>query len=114
MVKIFLHVSKKEQKKRFLERLERPEKNWKFSKSDLTERKFWKSYMAAYEEMIKETASDKSPWYVVPADNKHYARIVVASAILHALDSMKLEYPKLSEEQVVELQRLRQELLGEE
>lgn len=114
VVKIFLHVSKKEQKKRFLERLDRPEKNWKFSKSDLTERKFWKSYMAAYEEMIKETASDKSPWYVVPADNKHYARIVVASAILHAMDTMKLEYPKVGEEQVIELQRLRQELLGEE
>ncbi len=114
VVKIFLHVSKKEQKRRFLERLERPEKNWKFSKSDLMERKFWKQYMAAYEELIKETASDKSPWYVVPADNKHYARIVVASAILHALDSMKLDYPKVSEEQVVELQRLRQELLNED
>jgi len=113
VVKIFLNVSKKEQKKRFLERLDKPEKNWKFSKADLAERKFWKQYMAAYEDLIKNTASEKSPWYVVPADNKKYARIVVAAAILHALDSMKLAYPQVSEEQRAELQRLKQELLAE-
>ena len=114
IVKIFLHVSKKEQKKRFLERIEKPDKNWKFSDSDLTERKFWKEYMAAYEDMIKKTATEKSPWYVVPADNKLYARVVVAAAILHALDSMKLHYPRVSEEKVAELQRIKQQLLEEE
>lgn len=113
LVKIFLNVSKKEQKKRFIERIEKPEKNWKFSSADLKERKFWKQYMVAYEELIKETATEKSPWYVVPADNKPYARVVVAAAILHALDSMKLEYPEVNEDQQLELQKLKQELLEE-
>ena len=113
LVKIFLNVSKKEQKKRLLERIEKPEKNWKFNAGDLEERKYWKQYMAAYEEMIKKTASDKSPWYIVPADNKAYARMVVASAIITAMDSMKLSYPEISEEQVAELQRLKQVLLDE-
>jgi len=113
VVKIFLNVSKKEQKKRFLERIDKPEKNWKFSEADLAERKFWKQYMAAYEDMIKKTATDRSPWYVVPADNKPYARIVIAAAIIHALDSMKLAYPVVSEEQLLELQRLKQVLLAE-
>ena len=114
VVKIFLHLSKKEQKKRFIERIEKPDKNWKFSSSDLVERKFWKEYMAAYEEVIKKTATEKSPWYVVPADNKHYSRIVVAGAILHALDSMKLAYPRVSEEKLAELQRLKKDLLAED
>ena len=109
VVKIFLNVSKKEQKKRFLERIDKPDKNWKFSKTDLAERKFWKQYQECYEDLIKKTSTEKSPWYVVPADNKPYARIVVAAAILHALDSMKLEYPKVSEAQVAELQRLKNE-----
>jgi len=113
VVKIFLNVSKKEQKKRFLERIDTPEKNWKFSTADLKERKFWKQYMAAYEDLIRKTATEKSPWYLVPADNKKYARIVVAAAVLNALDSMKLAYPRVSEEQVAELQRLKQELLAE-
>jgi PPK2 family polyphosphate:nucleotide phosphotransferase len=113
VVKIFLHVSKKEQKKRFLERIDKPEKNWKFSAGDLVERKYWKQYMAAYEDMIKKTASDKSPWYVVPADNKSFARMVIASAILTAMDSMKLAYPKISDEQLAELQRLKEELVAE-
>jgi PPK2 family polyphosphate:nucleotide phosphotransferase len=113
VVKIFLNVSKKEQKKRFLERIDTPEKNWKFSTADLKERKFWKQYMAAYEDLIRKTATEKSPWYVVPADNKKYARIVVAAAVLNALDSMKLAYPQVGEEQVAELQRLKQELLAE-
>jgi PPK2 family polyphosphate:nucleotide phosphotransferase len=114
VVKIFLHVSKKEQKRRFLERIETPEKNWKFSKSDLVERQYWKEYMDAYEHLIRRTASEKSPWYIVPADNKHYARIIVASAILEALDSMNLAYPTVSKEQVAELQRLKKQLLDEE
>jgi len=114
VVKIFLHVSKKEQKKRFLERIEKPEKNWKFSKSDLTERQYWKEYMKAYEDLIRKTATETSPWYVVPADNKYYARIIVATAILHALNSMDLAYPTVSADQVLELQRLKQVLLDEE
>jgi PPK2 family polyphosphate:nucleotide phosphotransferase len=113
IVKIFLNVSKKEQKRRFLERIDKPDKNWKFSKSDLAERKFWNQYMDCYEALIKETSTDKSPWYVVPADNKPFARIVVAAAVLQALDSMKLAYPKISEAQVAELQRLKKELLAE-
>ena len=113
VVKIFLNVSRKEQKKRFLERIDKPSKNWKFSKSDLAERKFWAQYMDCYQDLIRHTSTEKSPWYVVPADNKPFARIVVASAILHALDSMKLEYPKVSPEQVAELQRLKKELLAE-
>jgi PPK2 family polyphosphate:nucleotide phosphotransferase len=113
VVKFFLNVSKKEQKKRFLERIDKPDKNWKFSNADVKERKYWKQYQTAYEEMIKKTATEKSPWYVVPADNKPYARMVVAAAIINALDSMKLKYPEVGEEQVAELQRLKTELLAE-
>lgn len=112
VVKIFLNVSKKEQKKRFLDRIDKPDKNWKFSASDLAERKYWNKYMECYEELIRKTSAEKSPWYVVPADDKHFARIIVAAAILNALDSMKLAYPKLGETQVAELQRLKKELLG--
>jgi PPK2 family polyphosphate:nucleotide phosphotransferase len=111
IVKIFLNVSAKEQKKRFLERIDKPEKNWKFSKADIQERKFWKQYMDCYEELIKSTSSEKSPWYVVPADNKPFARVVVASAILHAMTSMKLAYPEISEAQAAELQILKKALL---
>jgi len=113
VVKIFLNVSKKEQKKRFLERIDRPEKNWKFSTSDLAERKFWKQYMDCYEALIRKTSTEKSPWYIVPADNKSYSRIVVAAAILNALDSMKLAYPQVSESKRAELQSLKQQLLAE-
>ncbi len=114
LVKIFLNVSKKEQKKRFLERIDKPDKNWKFSKADLTERKFWKQYMECYEDLIRNTSTKRSPWYVVPADDKPFARIVVASAILHALESMKLEYPKIGKAEIAELQNLKKELLSEE
>ena len=113
VVKIFLNVSKKEQKKRFLERIERPEKNWKFSNSDLGERKFWEQYMACYEDLIRKTSTEKSPWYVVPADNKRFSRIVVAAAILNALDTMKLAYPQVSEAKRVELQSIKQQLIAE-
>lgn len=113
VIKFFLNVSKKEQKKRFLERIDKPEKNWKFSKSDLVERQYWKQYQDCYEDLIKKTSTEKSPWYVVPADNKPFARIVVAAAILHALDSMNLAYPEVGEVQVAELQRLKKELLAE-
>jgi PPK2 family polyphosphate:nucleotide phosphotransferase len=113
VVKIFLNVSKKEQKRRFLERIEKPEKNWKFSNSDLAERKFWKQYMDCYEDLIRKTSTEKSPWYIVPADNKRFSRIVVAAAILNALDSMKLAYPQVSETKRAELQSIKQQLITE-
>jgi PPK2 family polyphosphate:nucleotide phosphotransferase len=113
VVKFFLNVSKNEQRKRFIERVDNPDKNWKFSPADASERGFWKDYMYAYEDMIKNTSTDKSPWYVVPADNKSYARIVVASAIIRALDELGLEYPKVSKEKIAELKGIKKALLAE-
>ena len=113
VVKFFLNLSLKEQKKRFLERIDNPDKNWKFSDSDIREREYWKEYMKANEEMIVNTSTEIAPWYVVPADNKPYARIVVASAIINALDSMDLEYPKVSKEKLAELKKVKKELLAE-
>ena len=95
ILKFFLHVSRKEQKKRFMDRLEEPEKNWKFSASDVQERKFWGDYMYAFEEAIRATASKHSPWFVVPADNKWFTRLVVAAAIVHAVETLDLAYPKV-------------------
>ncbi len=114
VIKIFLNVSKKEQKKRFIQRVDDPDKNWKFSSADAKERAYWKDYMQAYEDMIKNTSTEKSPWYVVPADNKSFARIVIASAIIHALDEMELEYPKVSKEKLAELNEIKAALLAEE
>jgi PPK2 family polyphosphate:nucleotide phosphotransferase len=94
--KFFLHVSKDEQQRRFLERLDLPEKNWKFSANDAKERGFWDDYMTAYEEMIRATATKESPWYVVPADNKWFTRVIVAAAVIDALASLDLHYPKVS------------------
>ena len=108
--KFFLNISKKEQKKRFLERLDNPEKNWKFSASDISERQFWDKYMDAYEEMIAATSSKHAPWYVVPADNKWYTRLVVAAAIVDALGELKLSYPKVSADQRKQLAVARKEL----
>jgi len=113
VVKFFLNVSKEEQKKRFIERIENPDKNWKFSSADVGERTFWKDYMSAYEEMIRNTSTNESPWYVVPADDKPYARIVIASAIINALDDLKLEYPKVTKEKVAELNLIKESLLAE-
>src|SRR5262249_18550356 len=93
--KFFLHGSKKEQKRRFLERLQNPEKNWKFSANDIKERTFRDDYMEAYEDMIRNTATKHAPWYVVPADNKWFTWVVVAAAIIDALASLKLRYPKV-------------------
>ena len=93
--KFFLNLSKNEQKKRFLERLDTPQKNWKFSAGDIHEREYWDDYMHAYEEMIRGTASKHSPWYVVPADNKWFTRVVVAAAIVETLEELNLAYPKL-------------------
>lgn len=113
VIKIFLNVSKDEQKKRFIERVDDPDKNWKFSSADARERGYWDDYMSAYEEMIQNTSTEDSPWYVVPADNKSYARIAVASAIIDALAGMKLEYPKVSEEKIAELNEIKKALLAE-
>jgi PPK2 family polyphosphate:nucleotide phosphotransferase len=108
--KFFLNISKKEQKKRFLERLDNPEKNWKFSSSDVRERQFWDKYMEAYEKMIAATSTKHAPWYVVPADNKWYTRLVVAAAIVDALGELKLAYPQISAEQRKQLAAARKEL----
>jgi PPK2 family polyphosphate:nucleotide phosphotransferase len=109
--KFFLHVSKDEQKKRFLERLDRPEKNWKFSANDARERGFWKDYMHAYEDAIRETADEHAPWYVVPADNKWFTRVIVAAAIIDTLAGLDLKYPEVSKAQRKELAEVRRTLL---
>ena len=108
--KFFLNVSKKEQKRRFLERLETPQKNWKFSAADVTERGCWDDYMHAYEEMISATSTKHAPWYVVPADNKWYTRLVVAAAIVDTLEELKLAYPKVDPEKRKQLDAARKEL----
>jgi PPK2 family polyphosphate:nucleotide phosphotransferase len=108
--KFFLNVSKKEQKRRFLERLDNPEKNWKFSAADVKERKCWDEYQAAYEKMIRNTASEHAPWVVVPADNKWFSRLLVVATVVDALSEMDLEYPKLSREKLAELKAARKEL----
>ncbi|HKO78144.1 MAG TPA: polyphosphate kinase 2 family protein [Flavobacterium sp.] len=113
VLKFFLNVSKKEQKKRFIERVDDPDKNWKFSAADAKERGYWDDYMHAYQELIKNTSTKKSPWYVIPADNKSYARIAIASAIITALDEMDLEYPKVSAEKIAELNAVKKALLDE-
>ena len=109
--KFFLHLSKKEQKRRFLERIENPAKNWKFSANDAAERDFWDDYMEAYEEMIQQTATKDSPWYVVPADNKWFTRLVVAAAIIDALAELKLAYPEVDEKKLKELAGAKEKLM---
>ncbi len=113
VIKFFLHVSREEQKKRFIERIDDADKNWKFSPSDVKERGYWKQYMSAYEDLIRNTSTKDAPWYVVPADNKSYARIVIASAIIHAMDKMNLRYPEVSKEKQAELQEIKKLLLAE-
>ena len=105
--KFFLHLSKKEQKKRFLARLDEPEKNWKFSASDIHERKCWDAYQDAYEDMIRNTATKHAPWYVVPADNKWFSRLVISTVIVDALESMHLSYPKVDDAKRKELDAAR-------
>jgi len=113
VIKFFLNISKEEQKKRFIERIDNADKNWKFSAADAKEREYWKDYMNAYEDMIQKTSTEESPWYVVPADNKSYARIVIASAIIHVMDQMDLEYPRVSPEKIEELKAIKATLLAE-
>ncbi len=115
VLKFFLHLSKSEQKKRFLERLEMPEKNWKFSMADVKERGYWKDYQKAYEEMIQNTATKQAPWYVIPADNKWFTRLAVAAATIDVLDSLDLQFPEVDKEKKKELAKVRQALIrGEE
>lgn len=109
--KFFLHVSRKEQKRRFLDRLQQPEKNWKFSAADLREREHWDDYMAAYQDMIANTAAAHAPWFIVPADNKWFTRLVVAAAIVDALEDLNLSYPKVDPQKRKALQAARKILL---
>jgi PPK2 family polyphosphate:nucleotide phosphotransferase len=113
ILKFFLHVSREEQKKRFMKRLDNQEKNWKFSASDVRERQYWRDYMHAYEQAIAATASEHAPWYVVPADNKWFTRLVVAAAIVEAVEQLDLAYPQVSPEQKKELAAARIELARE-
>jgi PPK2 family polyphosphate:nucleotide phosphotransferase len=113
VLKFFLNVSKKEQKKRFLERLDEPEKNWKFSATDALERNHWDEYMGAYEEMIGNTSTKGAPWYVVPADHKWFTRVVVAEALIHELDKLDLSYPQVDKKKRNDLRKARAVLMHE-
>jgi PPK2 family polyphosphate:nucleotide phosphotransferase len=110
--KFFLHVSKKEQKRRFLDRIDDPSKNWKFSSNDANERDYWDDYMKTYEEMIQETATKDAPWYVVPADNKWFTRVVVAGAVIGTLADLDLEYPEVDQSKLKELAAAKKKLLN--
>src|SRR5487761_1967729 len=107
IIKFFLHLSKDEQRKRFLDRIDEPEKNWKFSLADIEERKFWKDYMKAYEECLSATSTTETPWYVVPADDKENARLIVSQIVLDTLEGLKMSYPKTSAQRRKELQVIR-------
>jgi PPK2 family polyphosphate:nucleotide phosphotransferase len=113
ILKFFLNISQAEQRRRFLDRIEQPGKRWKFSMNDVIERKLWPKYMDAYEDLIRETSRDEAPWYVVPADNKWFTRLVVAAAIVDALDGLKLEYPKVDGKALAELHKARKALMAE-
>ena len=110
IVKFFLHLSKEEQRKRFLARIDEPEKNWKFSLADIEERKFWKHYMKAYEECLSATSTRDAPWYVVPADDKENARLIVSKIILDTLEGLQMSYPKTTDERRQELREIRKQL----
>jgi polyphosphate kinase 2 (PPK2 family) len=113
VLKFFLHVSKEEQRRRFLDRLDVPAKRWKFSMSDVTERMRWDKYMAAYEDVIRATSRPYAPWYVVPADSKPFARLVVANAMVAALQGLHLQFPKVDPAALKEMEKVREALLAE-
>jgi PPK2 family polyphosphate:nucleotide phosphotransferase len=113
IIKFFLHVSKEEQKKRFLARIDTPDKNWKFSSSDVKERAFWDDYMKAYKEAIENTTTDKAPWYIIPADKKWFTRLAVSEVIVEKMKSMKLHYPVVTEEHKKELEEAKKMLESE-
>jgi PPK2 family polyphosphate:nucleotide phosphotransferase len=106
IIKVFLHLSKNEQRKRFLDRIDEPDKNWKFSTDDIHERKYWKDYVKAYEECLKATSTRHAPWYVVPADDKENARLIVSRIVLDALEDMKMEYPRTTPKRRLELKSI--------
>jgi PPK2 family polyphosphate:nucleotide phosphotransferase len=110
IIKFFLHLSKEEQRKRFLARIDQPDKNWKFDDSDLIERGFWKDYMHAYEDCLEATSTEHAPWYAVPADDKQNARLIVSQIILQTLDGLKMRYPEVSDEKKRQLQAIRRRL----
>jgi PPK2 family polyphosphate:nucleotide phosphotransferase len=114
VLKFFLNVSKEIQKKRFLERVDQPDKNWKFSAADILERRHWDSYLNAYEEMLNNTSTSWAPWYVIPADHKWFTRLAVVSVINHTLDGLKLSYPEVSPEQKAALKKAKEEMEREE
>ena len=113
IVKVFLHVSKDEQRKRFLARIEEPDKNWKFSINDIHERKYWKQYQHAYQDALRATSTDDAPWYVVPADDKQNARLIVSQILLDTLGALRIEYPRVTKERRSELQKIREALNGQ-
>jgi PPK2 family polyphosphate:nucleotide phosphotransferase len=110
IIKFFLHLSKEEQRKRFLERIERPEKNWKFTAADIEERKFWNQYMKAYEKCLSATSTKHAPWYIVPADDKLNARLIVSRILVDTVEALQLSYPKTSAARRRELRSLREQL----
>lgn len=114
ILKFFLHVSKEEQKERFLARIDDQSKNWKFSAADVEERKYWNDYQKAYEDAISATSKKNAPWYIIPADKKWFARLLVSEIIVEALKKLKLEYPKLSKEQLLDLQKSKEILLSQD
>jgi PPK2 family polyphosphate:nucleotide phosphotransferase len=111
VVKIFLHLSQEEQRKRFLERIDEPDKNWKFSLTDIHERKYWKQYAAAFEECLNATSTEASPWFVVPADDKENARLIISRIVMDALKDLKMSYPKTTAKRKAELQAIRKLLV---
>jgi len=114
ILKFFLHVSRKEQKKRFLDRIDDPSKNWKFSLADLKERGFWDQYQKAYQEAISATNTKEAPWFIIPADDKWYARLAIASVITHHFEQLDIHYPEVNEKQKEELQKAKSQLMGED
>lgn len=113
ILKFFLHLSKKEQKKRFIQRIDDPKKNWKFSTSDSKERQFWDQYQSAYEQTISNTSTEYAPWFIIPADDKWYTRLAIAEILYKHFSELKLEYPVLTEDQKAELEKVKKELLAE-
>ncbi|MCL4106676.1 UNVERIFIED_CONTAM: hypothetical protein GTU68_009810 [Idotea baltica] len=114
VIKFWLNVSKEEQKNRFLQRIDNPKKNWKFSKNDVKERGHWNDYMSAYQEMLNETSRPNAPWFAIPADNKPYARLMVANTIIEAIESLDCKYPEALEENLVHFDDMKQQLLSED
>ena len=114
ILKFFLHVSKEEQRKRFLERLDDPAKRWKFSMSDIADRALWGQYMKAYEDAVRETSRPEAPWHVIPADHKWFTRLAVASIVVEAMEGLDLAYPKVEGEALAEMEKVRKALLAED